>query len=138
MSRHVSMAASGIVQREYERLRARVWDEDDGDDLDEALGLLSPTERAIYVTRELEAELAEGGWYLVFANGDELLVELAVEAYGLLGLPRYVAHLREVIDSGFGEDSSDGDGERLDERYARLRGAEPARKRLLEGHGQAG
>ncbi len=109
------MNASGIVQREYERIRARVWDEDDGDDLDDALRLLSPMERAVYVTRQLEAELADGGWFLVFANDEELLVKLALEAYGLLGLPRYVAHLREVIEFG------------LRRRLVRLRRRTPGR-----------
>lgn len=119
------------VERAYQALRARVWDADDGDDDEAHLRALSPTERAIYVTRELEDELADGGWYLVFANEDDALIEPAIEGYELLGCPAYAAHLREVRASGYGDDSDDDAGERLDDLFATLDGSEAARRRAI-------
>ena len=74
------------VQAEYARIRELVWDRDAGDDNDEVLVSLTPLDRAVYVTRELEEELADGGWYLVFANEDDYLIAPAITAYELLGL----------------------------------------------------
>jgi hypothetical protein len=122
---------SEIVQAEFERIRARVWDEYEGDDRDEVLATLSERDRDIYVTRELEAELEDGGWYLVFANSDEGLIDPAIEAYERLALPGYAAHLREVLDSGYTDETAEDEGERLDEEFARLSGSERAREALL-------
>lgn len=119
------------VQRLYEQALARVWDSDEGDDNDDAVARLTPLERAVYVTRELEQELADGGWYLVFANEDEDLIPVAIEAYEFLGLPAYAAHLRSVIDSGFGDASNEDDGDSLDRAFASLGGAEEARARAI-------
>lgn len=119
------------VQRVYARIRERVWDRDEADDNDTALDSLSAIERAIYVTRELEEELDDGGWYLVFANEDDHLIEPALAGYELLGLQAYVAHLREVRRVGYGDDSTEDEGERLDAEYATLTGAEAARARAL-------
>jgi hypothetical protein len=120
-----------VVQREYARVRELVWDADEGDDDDDALGRLTPLDRALYVTRELEQELADGGWYLVFANEDDDLIPHAVEAYELLGLPEYAAHFRSVLDSAFGDESSEDDSDALDRAYAALSGAEEARLRAI-------
>ncbi|HEY4754327.1 MAG TPA: DUF4375 domain-containing protein [Candidatus Limnocylindrales bacterium] len=119
------------VQRVYVNARERVWDADEGDDNDDAMARLAPLERAVYVTREIEEELADGGWYLVFANEDDYLIDDAIRAYELLGLPRYATHLREVRASGFGDDSTEEEGDRLDRRFARLSGAEAARARAV-------
>ena len=119
------------VQRAYARVRERVWDADEGDDNDDVLARLEPLDRAVYVTRELEEELAEGGWYLVFANEDDGLIPHAIRGYELLGLPAYAAHLRDVVDSGFGDESSEDEGDRLDTVYAALTGAEAARARAI-------
>lgn len=119
------------VEREYRALRDRVWDTDGGDDDEGSLAALSPLERAVYVTRELEDELADGGWYLVFANEDDGLIEAAIAGYELLGCPAYAAHLREVRSSGYGDESSDDEGERLDARYLDLTGSEDARRRAV-------
>jgi hypothetical protein len=108
-----------------------VWDAVEGDDDDDALGRLPPLDRAVYVTRELEEELADGGWYLVFANEDDNLIPHAIEAYELLGLPEYAAHLRNVVDSGFGDSSSEDEGDLLDRQFAALSGAEAARALAL-------
>ncbi len=45
----------------------------DGDDVvdPEAIAALPAVEQAVYATRALEDELADGGWYLIFANEDE-------------------------------------------------------------------
>ena len=123
--------ADETVQQAYARVRERVWDADEGDDDDDALARLTPLERALYVTRELEEELADGGWYLVFANEDDYLIPHAVEAYELLGLPEYAKHFREVQDSAFGDESSEDESDRLDRAYAALSGAEAARVRAI-------
>jgi Domain of unknown function (DUF4375) len=123
------------VQRAYEQARARVWDADEGDDNDDAIARLTPLERAIYVTRELEQELADGGWYLVFANEDEDLIPQAIEAYEYLGLSAYAAHLREVLDTGFGDASSEDESDGLDRQYAALDGAEAARAHAIAAAG---
>ncbi len=119
------------VQRAYARVRERVWDADEGDDDEVALARLTPLERALYVTRVLEEELADGGWYLVFANEDDHLVPLAVEAYDLLGLPEYARHFRDVLAAGFGDESGEDESDRLDREYAALSGAEAARARAV-------
>ena len=121
------------VGHEYARVRALVWDSEEGDDDDAALARLTPLDRALYVTRELEQELADGGWYLVFANEDEGLIPHAIEAYELLGLPAYAAHLREVLDSGFGDASTEDESDALDRAFAALSGAEAARVRAITG-----
>jgi hypothetical protein len=120
------------VQRAYELARARGWDADEGDDNADALRRLTPLERAIYVTRELEQELADGGWYLVFANENEDLVSVAMRAYEFLGLPAHAEHLRSVLDSGFGDSSNEDDGDALDRAFAVLDGAEAGRARALK------
>jgi hypothetical protein len=120
-----------LVQAEYVRIRERVWDRDDEADNDALLSSLAPVDRAVYVTRELEEELADGGWYLVFANEDEPLIEPAISAYELLGLSAHAAHLRTVLATGFGDDSSEDDGERLDDAYRALPSAEPARRAAI-------
>ncbi len=119
------------VQRVYEHARERVWDAESDDDDEVELGRLSPLARAVYVTRELEAVLDDGGWYLVFANEDEWLLPLAVEAYELLGLPDYAEHIRDVGRRGYGDFSSEDDGEALDDAYRALTGAEQARATAL-------
>ncbi len=119
------------VQRAYAGVRERVWDADEGDDDDDAVARLTPLERAIYVTRELEEELSDGGWYLVFANEDDYLIPHAIEAYELLGLSAYAAHLRAVVASGFGDGSSEDDTDALDREFAALSGAEAARAEAL-------
>ena len=120
-----------VVGQEYARVRALVWDSEEGDDDDAALARLTPLDRALYVTRELEQELADGGWYLVFANEDEGLIPHAIEAYELLGLPAYAAHLREVLDSGFGDASTEDESDGFDRAFAGLSGAEAARVRAI-------
>jgi hypothetical protein len=124
-----------IVQAEYVRIREQVWDRDEGDDNDDVFASLPELDRAIYVTRELEEELADGGWYLVFANEDESLIEPAIAAYELLGLEAHAAHLRDVLAGGYGDLSSEDDGDRLDETYRALTGAEAARRRALDHRG---
>jgi hypothetical protein len=120
----------------YERVRARVWDADEGDDDDAALAGLDPLERAVYVTRELEEELADGGWYLVFANEDDYLIPYAIEAYELLGLPQHAAHLRDVQASGFGDETGEDESDRLDREHALLADAEAARGNAVAAAGR--
>lgn len=121
-----------IVQTEYARIRELVWDRDSGDDNDDVLVSLTPLDRALYVTRELEEELADGGWYLVFANEDDYLIAPAIAAYELLGLEAHASHLRDVVAVGFGDDSTEDAGDRLDEAYRTLSGAEEARRAAIE------
>lgn len=115
----------------YARIRDLVWDAEAGDDSDELLAGLVPLERAIYVTRELEQELADGGWYLVFANEDDRLIAAAIDGYELLGLPAYAAHLRHVQRTEFGDASGEDESETLDEAFRALSGAEEARAAAL-------
>lgn len=116
-----------------ERLRRGILvtddDEDPGEGI-EALDALGPDERALVVTSELEAALADGGWYLVFADNRESLLRPAIDGYVLLGLHDYAAHLREVLASGFGDASAEAEGERLDEAFAALSGSARAREAL--------
>jgi Domain of unknown function (DUF4375) len=121
-----------IVQAEYTRIREQAWDRDEGDDNDEVLSSLPELDRAIYVTRELEEELADGGWYLVFANEDDYLIEPAIAAYELLGLPAHAAHLRDVVASGYGDTSTEDAGDELDEAFRALPSAEAARRLAIE------
>lgn len=121
-----------IVQAVYARIRDQVWDREEGDDNDEVFVSLAPLDRAVYVTRELEEELADGGWYLVFANEDDYLIAPAIEAYELLGLEAYARHLRDVLAAGFGDESTEDAGERLDEAFRALSGAEEARRAAIE------
>ena len=120
-----------LVRQVYERIRSRVWDVDDGDDDAAAFGRLTREERAIYATKELEEELAEGGWSFVFANADDESIEPALEGYELLGLPRYAALLRAVRREGYTDEAPESDCERLDHRFERLSGADRARARLI-------
>jgi Domain of unknown function (DUF4375) len=124
------MGDAALVEGEYERIRAQVVD-DEGEEILENLERLSPVERAIYATRTIEHDLDDGGFYLVFADADDALIEPAIEGYVLLGLPRYAALLRTVREVRFGDESSEELSETLDARYASLRGAERARARLL-------
>ncbi len=126
------------VQRVYARVRERVWDTDEGDDDRDALARLTPLGRAVHVTRELEEELADGGWYLVFANEGDDMIPLAVKAYDLLGQPAYAAHFRDVPDCGIGDESGEDEGDRLDRGYAALSGAEAARARAIAGAHEGG
>jgi hypothetical protein len=120
-----------LVRHVYERIRAQVWDADDGDDDDAALRRLTREERAIYATMELEDELAEGGWSFVFANADDGLIEPAIDGYELLGLRRYAALLRAVRRDGYTDLGPESAGERFDARFERLSGADRARARLI-------
>ena len=112
-------------------VRARVWLDDDEMVDREVLATLPPLERAIFVTRTLEDQLLDGGWYLVFANEDEDLIGPAIEGYELLGLAGHAAHLRHVLACGYGDASPESEGERLDELYAALSGADAARATML-------
>lgn len=125
-----------LVQAVFERLEALVWDAEDSDDDDDALDALRPEERAIYVTRELEAELADGGWYLVFANENDYLLEREIDAYELLGLPGHAAFLRR-IQATVVDDPNEDDSDRYDEEWSALGDAEPARARLIRRSGLA-
>jgi hypothetical protein len=127
---------SSLVRAVFERIRARVLS-GDGDDVvgPEVVAALPPLERAVYTTRALEDELADGGWYLIFANEDEDLVTPALAGYGLLGLPAYADHLREVLAAGYGDESSEAEGERLDDAFAALSGSEEARAAAIREAG---
>jgi len=120
--------------RVYQRIRATVWDIDEGDDIDEAITRLSADERAVYATRALEDELAEGGWSLIFGNDRDNLIEPAIEGYERMGLRRHAELVRSVLESGIGG-IPEAEMEALDERFARLRGAEAARARFIEAQG---
>jgi hypothetical protein len=122
-----------LVDREYERIRALVVDDEDEEVL-ENIGRLSPVERATYATRTIEHDLDEGGFYLVFADADDALIEPAIEGHELLGLPRYAALLRMVREIGFGEESSEELSETLD---ARLRFTPRRRTRPRQASSQA-
>lgn len=120
--------------RVYERIRATVWDADEGDDVDEAIARLAPDERAIYATRALEDELTEGGWSLIFGNDRDNLIEPAIEGYERMGLRRHAALVRSVLEAGV-DGIPESEMEALDERFARLRGAEAARARFIKAQG---
>ena len=124
----------------YGRIEARVRYRDDDDDWDyrRAMRRLTRAERAIWTTRFLERELADGGWYLVFADEREYLIKPAIRAYTLLGLPAHAAHLREVLSSAYGDSSTEDEGERLDEAFAAIEGADEARAALVEREGLTG
>jgi hypothetical protein len=124
----------------YRRIEARVryTDADDDWDYTRAMRRLTKAERALWTTRFLEGELADGGWYLVFADEREWVIKPAIRAYELLGLPAYAAHLRQVIASGYGDASTEDEGERLDEAFATLSGADEAREAFIAREGLAG
>jgi hypothetical protein len=122
---------STASNRVYERIRATVWDPDEGDDIDDAIARLGPDERAVYATRALEDELAEGGWSLIFGNDRDNLLEPAIEGYERMGLRRHAALVRSVLEAGH-DGVPEEDMEALDERFARLRGAEAARTRFIK------
>lgn len=129
----VRTAVSATSNRVYERIRATVWDADEGDDLDEAIARLPPDELAVYATRALEDELAEGGWSLIFGNDRQNLLAPAIEGYERMGLARHAALARAVVEAGDGLPVDDLLA--LDERFARLRGAEAARARFIKAQG---
>ena len=121
---------STTSNRVYQRIRDSVWDAEEGDDLDEAIARLSADERVVYATRALEDELAEGGWSLIFGNDRDNLLEPAIEGYERMGLRRHAALVRSVLEAGH-DGIPDEELEALDERFARLRGAEAARARFI-------
>lgn len=125
---------STTSNRVYRRIRATVWDVDEGDDVDEAIARLSADELVVYVTRALEDELAEGGWSLIFGNDRDNLLEPAVEGYDRMGLRRHAALVRSVLEAGH-DGIPEDDMEALDERFARLPGAEAARTRFIKAQG---
>lgn len=125
------------VQRVYVAVRERVWDAVEGDNDEALLDRLTPLERAVYVTRELEEELADGGWYLVFANENAGQIAPAIKGYELLGLTAYADHLRDVLESGYSDASPEDEGDRLDTAFAQLAGAEEARGRAVKAAGLA-
>ena len=125
---------SSASNRVYERIRATVWDVDEGDDIDEAIARLAPDARAIYATRALEDELAEGGWSLIFGNDRDNLLDPAIEGYERMGLRRHAALVRSVLEAGH-DGIPEEDMETLDERFGRLRGAEAARARFIRAQG---
>jgi hypothetical protein len=124
----------------YRRIEARVrfTDADDSWNYQRAMRRLTRPERAIWTTWFLERELADGGWYLVFADEREYLLKPAIRAYELIGLPAYAAHVRDVITGGYGDYSSDAESERLDEAFAALSGADEARATFMVAEGLAG
>jgi hypothetical protein len=103
----------------------------------EDLQAVGAVERAIYATRVLEGDVDNGGWYQAFGNGTDALIEPAIDGYELMGLPEYVAVLREVRAQNFDESSPDEVGERLDRLWFELSGSEEARARLVDAHGLA-
>jgi hypothetical protein len=125
-----------VVEPVFQRIFASVWlkGEEDGD----ALAKLPREERAIYTTRILEGQLDNGGWYQVFGNGVDHLLEPAIDGYELLGLADYASHLREVRAVGFNDGSPDEIGEALDGAYFRLSGSEAARAHLIRSDGLIG
>jgi hypothetical protein len=122
-----------IVEPVFRGIHARVWP--DGADRPRALSILGEDELAIYVTRLLEGQVDNGGWYQLFGNGEDYLIEPAIAAYEHLGLPDYAEVVRAVRDAGFAEDSPEELGERLDARYFRLSGSENARADLVRDRG---
>ena len=120
--------------RVYERIRATVWEADEADDIDEAIARLPPDDRAIYTTRALEDELTEGGWSLIFGNDRDNLIEPAIEGYERMGLRRHAELVRSVLEAGI-DGIPEAEMEALDERFARLRGAEAARARFIKAQG---
>lgn len=125
---------STTSNRVYQRIRAAVWDTEEGDDIDEAIARLSADERAVYATHALEDELAEGGWSLIFGNDRDNLLEPAIEGYERMGLRRHATLVRAVLAAGH-DGIPEEDMETLDERFARLPGAEAARARFIKAHG---
>jgi hypothetical protein len=122
-----------VVEPVFRRIFAAVWK--DGSESAAALDSISEGERAIYATRILEAELDNGGWYQVFFNHVDGLIEHAIAGYVLLGLPEYAAHLREVRAKGFDGDAPEQLGDLLDNAYFRLSGSEVARAALVQEFG---
>lgn len=125
-----------VVEPIFQGIFARVWHSRE-EDLD-ALSELSREERAIYATRILEGELDNGGWYQVFGNGVDHLVEPAIDGYELLGLEDYASHVREVRETEFSGDSPEAFGEALDAAYFELSGSEAARADLIRSSGLVG
>jgi Domain of unknown function (DUF4375) len=121
-----------VVEPVFQEIFSRVWR-----GREEHLEVLSalPNERAIYTTRILEGELDNGGWYQVFGNGVDHLIQPAIEGYELLGQAGYASHLRDVVVSGFGDESPETLGEALDAAYFELAGSEEARADLIRING---
>jgi hypothetical protein len=121
----------------YRQIESRVRYDNADDDwtYESAMRRLVPAERVLWTTRFLERELADGGWYLVFADEREYLIRPAIRAYQRLGLSAYAAHLRDVLASGYGDNSSDIESERLDEAFDALSGADATRAEFALAQG---
>jgi hypothetical protein len=113
------------VEPVFQAILARVWA--GGDEDLQVLGLLTPLERAVYATRMLEGAIDNGGWYSVFYNNVDHMIEPAIDGYEVLGLPDYAEHLRNVRALGFREDSPEALGTAVDHEYFALSGSEEAR-----------
>lgn len=118
-----------VVEPVFRRIFATVWAH--GEEDSAALAALTEDEWAIYVTRVLEGQLDNGGWFQVFGNGVDQHLEAALAGYERLGLPDYAAVVQAVRDAGFGEDSPEESGEGLDAAYFELSGSESARAELI-------
>jgi hypothetical protein len=122
-----------VVEPVFQRVFGAVWS-GRKENLD-AFARLPEAERAIYATRIVEGQLDNGGWYQVFGNGVDHLLEAAIDGYELLGLADYAAHLRKVREVEFNGSSPEDIGEALDDAYFRLSGSEAACARIIRSHG---
>lgn len=127
--RYGGVDAFETVEPSFQSIFSRVWAS--GTEDARVLHQLTPLERAIYATRIIEGMIDNGGWYAVFYNGVDHLIEPATEGYELLGLPEYAEHLRRVRVTGFGEHSPEATARALDDEYFRLSGSEEARAAAL-------
>lgn len=107
-------------------------------DLQAAVDALPDAERAIVATRILEGDVDNGGWYQLFGNGNDGMIEPAISSYERLGLPDYAAVLRDVRSKGFNAHSPDALGDALGAAYFGLSGSEAARAALIKSEGMRG
>ena len=117
-----------VFQRIFARLGTAL-------DLPAAVDALPAAERAIVATSIVEGEVDNGGWFQLFGNGNDGMIEPAILGYERLGLPDYAAVLRDVRSRNFNEGSPEALGDALDAADFALSGSEAARAALVRSEG---
>jgi hypothetical protein len=125
----------GTVEPIFQRIIARLVT---ALDLSAAVDALPAAERAIVATRVLEGDVDNDGWYQLFGNRNDGMIEPSISGYETLGLTDYAAVLRDVRSKGFNEASPAALGDELDAVYFALSGSEAARAALVKWEGMGG
>jgi hypothetical protein len=94
-----------------------------------------PGVRMLVATRAIEGQVDNGGWPAVFYNQVDGLLPLAIEGYGLLGLPEHASLAAQIGKHGF-QDGADDDADwgAFDAAWLALSSAETARAAYIRDH----